>query len=128
MIGDGVDLVEWGAAETAVTVIATSIPVLRALFSELGSTSRSYIKSNSKDGFPGSQSHITRNKTNISTRQRPDPQDDLKDSDSDRSIWPGGKPYIMKTDEVTLTYDSRVVDGENMYEMGAMGGLRFEGR
>ncbi|KAK6080593.1 hypothetical protein SCUP234_05139 [Seiridium cupressi] len=126
---DGVDLVEWGAAETAVTVIATSIPVLRALFSELSSSARSYIKSSSKDGVPGNQSRMTKTTTQISTRQRPvSRDDDFRDSDSDKSIWPGGRPYIMKTDEITLTFDSRRADEEHGYEMGALGAAQFQKR
>ncbi|KAI4604391.1 hypothetical protein KJ359_000529 [Pestalotiopsis sp. 9143b] len=120
---DGVDLVEWGAAETAVTVIATSIPILRALFSELRSTARSNSKGTGKDAMPGSQSRFSRmSKTPavvVNARARPVSQQELNegDSDSDRSIWPGGKPYIMKTDEITLTYDERRGDEENGYEM-----------
>ncbi|KAF3015872.1 hypothetical protein E8E14_008475 [Neopestalotiopsis sp. 37M] len=130
---DGVDLVEWGAAETAVTVIATSIPILRALFSELRSTARSNSKGGTgKDAMPGnsySQSRLSRmSKTPagvlVSSRPaRPISQQELneEDSDSDRSIWPGGKPYIMKTDEITLTYDDRRRDEEHGYEMGHVG-------
>ncbi|KAI0174031.1 hypothetical protein BJ166DRAFT_574367 [Pestalotiopsis sp. NC0098] len=120
---DGVDLVEWGAAETAVTVIATSIPILRALFSELRSTARSNSKGTGKDAMPASQSRFSRmSKTPavvVNARARPVSQQELNegDSDSDRSIWPGGKPYIMKTDEITLTYDERRRDEENGYEM-----------
>jgi hypothetical protein len=122
--GDGVDLVEWGAAETAVTVIATSIPILRALFKELRSTARSYGKSTSKDGMPHSRSHITKSVAHVHSRPRPVSQEGLNDSDSDRSIWPGGKPYIMKTDEITLTYDDRPAGKEPGYEMGVVGGSR----
>ncbi|KAL8407727.1 hypothetical protein RB594_006532 [Gaeumannomyces avenae] len=40
---EGKDLVTWGAAETAVTIMATSIPVLRVLFRDM-SSSRGYVK------------------------------------------------------------------------------------
>lgn len=63
---DGVSLVQWGEAETAVTVIATSIPVFRVLISEFRSKARSYFRSRSdQDGKStfGTYATSTRNNT-----------------------------------------------------------------
>lgn len=53
---DGKDLVTWGAAETAVTIMAASIPVLRVLVRDMAS-SRGYVKSGeNKSGSGGASS------------------------------------------------------------------------
>ncbi|KLU89502.1 hypothetical protein MAPG_08473 [Magnaporthiopsis poae ATCC 64411] len=52
---EGKDLVTWGAAETAVTIIAASIPVLRVLLRDMAS-SRGYFRSGENKGGSGPSS------------------------------------------------------------------------
>lgn len=53
MLDEGKDLITWGSAETAVTIMAASIPVLRVLVRDIAS-SRGYFRSReSKSGSGG---------------------------------------------------------------------------
>ena len=54
----------WGTAESAVTIMAASIPVLRVLFRDLkSSTSRRYYGTNESDGTKNSRSSRSQNST-----------------------------------------------------------------
>jgi len=48
-------LILWGAAESGVTIMAASIPVLRTLFRDLNTISRKYYLSESKNATQGSR-------------------------------------------------------------------------
>ena len=48
---DGAPLVIWGVAETAVTIMAASIPVLRVLVRDVATTARYYRSKGNQDGY-----------------------------------------------------------------------------
>lgn len=120
---DGVPLVIWGAAETATTIIATSIPVLRALFSDIKKSAGKYFNDTGGSNS-GSRPQRSKNSTVIvsaarNNMQRSQIKDDQNDNSSDRSILPGGGGKggrILKTAEVSIDFNS-ARDEEADYEM-----------
>jgi hypothetical protein len=64
-IADGIDLFIWGNAETTVTIIAASIPILRVLIRDVKTSRRSDTNTKySKSEFPSEASQ--RNKVTVS--------------------------------------------------------------
>ncbi|OTB06547.1 hypothetical protein M426DRAFT_9677 [Hypoxylon sp. CI-4A] len=131
----GTTLVIWYVAESSVTIIAASIPVLRALIKEISSsidkynrsnTNKSGLKSQTKDTPRGLHaSHIVT--TVVGSRR--DPHDPHGDASSDKSILDAARApgkispgKIMQTQEVRLSYHDRSDnDSEQGYEMDYMG-------
>ncbi|KAF6814460.1 hypothetical protein CSOJ01_04011 [Colletotrichum sojae] len=136
---DGSDLVIWGTAESGVTIVAASIPVLRVLVRDVASSARKYYGGSSGTRTNGSRFGVARSNTVTvttttannshhgasrkgSTRRK----DKLADDRSDRSILGGEEELefgkIVKTHEVVVQYDRRSdYDGHNeSYEMNQM--------
>lgn len=114
---DGVDLFIWGNAESCVTIIAASIPILRVFVREAHTSAKKYYVSaeggtyadqrSKKSGRGGVQSRD--NTTLVASTQhsrsaRRNGDDDL----SDKSILGGlshdGK-HIVQTNEVAVEYE-----------------------
>ncbi|KAH8648679.1 hypothetical protein BX600DRAFT_442966 [Xylariales sp. PMI_506] len=122
---DGAPLVIWGSAETAITIVATSIPVLRVLLAQLkhpasrrdGSTWKSMPENTKNSGI----------KTNFSgIRARLDSTDDINETASDTSILQRG-PRIVKTSNVTTEYTSNMRDAKGRYEMDNLSHSGYRG-
>ena len=130
---DGIDLFIWGNAESAVTIIAASIPILRVLVREVRSTARRYYVS--KEGGTGSSGLRSRTGRNTqhntvvisggnltSSRHHSHVPSKVQDDSSDKSILSDG-PYsknangrIVRTNEINVAYQSRK-DADSDYEM-----------
>ncbi|KAI1276149.1 hypothetical protein F5Y07DRAFT_367327 [Xylaria sp. FL0933] len=137
-------LVIWFVAEPSTTIIAASIPVLRALIKEIHTsgaryfsgekyasgqrdisapkgTGRSNTKGNSRKGE--SAFHTSRVVTTVTGRGTKCPYDVHGDTGSDKSILEAttepGK--IMQTQEVRLSYHDRSDNDSEGYEMDVMG-------
>lgn len=115
---DGAQLVIWGNAEVATTIMAASIPVLRVLFLHAKSTAGRYYGSgehrSGRLGTSGrSKGHtvLTSSTRGEETRPKTTTGSNTGDDQSDRSILnatevhAGGK--IVRTNEVTLEYSER---------------------
>ena len=60
---DAVPLVLWGVAETAVTIIAASIPVLRVLVRDVSQSTRDFVRSKNTDTDGNNSSTHSRSKS-----------------------------------------------------------------
>ncbi|KAI0889261.1 uncharacterized protein GGS22DRAFT_153529 [Annulohypoxylon maeteangense] len=130
----GTTLVIWYVAESSVTIIAASIPVLRALIKEISSSIDRYGRSTANKSGMKSQTRSTPrvlHPSNIVTTvvsSRRDPNE-AGDASSDKSILdaahaPGKTSLgrIVQTQEVRLSYHDRSdMDSEAGYEMEYMG-------
>lgn len=130
----GTTLVIWYVAESAVTIIAASIPVLRALIKEISSSIDRYGRSTGdKTGLKSHPRSTPRclHASNVITTiigSRRDPQDPQGDADSDKSILDAGRApgklepgRIVQTQEIRLSYHDRSDhDSEQGYEMDYM--------
>jgi len=121
---DGIDLFIWGNAESAVTIIAASIPILRVLVREVRSTARRYYVS--KEGGTGSNTQhntvVISGGNLTSSRHHSHVPSKVQDDSSDKSILSDG-PYsknangrIVRTNEINVAYQSRK-DADSDYEM-----------
>ncbi|KAI6086112.1 hypothetical protein F4821DRAFT_278696 [Hypoxylon rubiginosum] len=128
----GTTLVIWYVAESSATIIAASIPVLRALIKEISSSIDRYGRSTGKSGAKSQTAkgtprglHASHVVTVISRR---DPHDPHGDASSDKSILDAGRApgkiepgRIMQTQEVRLSYHDRSDnDSDQGYEMDYM--------
>ncbi|RKU41325.1 hypothetical protein DL546_004840 [Coniochaeta pulveracea] len=119
---DGIDLFIWGNAESCVTIIAASIPILRVLIRDAKTSYRNYYVSEHNDN-PGAVSNRSKNNTVIVTAGRRTHHGTLKrDDDSEKSILDGepspGK--ILRRNEIVVEYQDRK-DGESIeYELSHM--------
>ncbi len=137
-------LVIWFAAEPATTIIAASIPVLRALIKELHTSGAKYfsgekygsgrrdesgVKGPARSHTKGSGSkkgdsafHTSRVVTTVTGRGTKYPYDVHGDTGSDKSILEAtaepGK--IMQTQEVRLSYHDRSDNDSMGYEMDVL--------
>jgi len=131
---DGIDLFIWGIAESAVTIVAASIPILRVLVREARTTARRYYVS--KDGASSgsglrSKAGRTQNNTvvissgNLASADRQANISKIQDDSSDKSILSDG-PYrasgtgngrIVRTKEVNVAYQSRKDTDSDDFEM-----------
>ncbi|KAK1996942.1 hypothetical protein LX36DRAFT_579471 [Colletotrichum falcatum] len=130
---DGSRLAVWGTCESGVTIMATSIPVLRVLIRDVATTARKYYGSS---GTRTNKSRIDRgdslNRTNTVTVTTSSPQkgsfrrkweklaDDRSDNSADSDIDFG---KIVRTKEIVVQYDTRsVIEGRHgNYELHQMG-------
>ncbi|KAI2621227.1 hypothetical protein GGR54DRAFT_647268 [Hypoxylon sp. NC1633] len=111
-------LVIWFVAEPAVTIIAASIPVLRALLKEISTNveqyNRSTGRSGSKSGASGALGglHVSETVTTVTSCRR-DPLDPYGDANSDKDVIYASRARseisggIMQTQEVRLSYHNR---------------------
>ncbi|KAI3331993.1 hypothetical protein HD806DRAFT_478994 [Xylariaceae sp. AK1471] len=143
-------LVIWYVAEPATTIIAASIPVLRALIKEIKTSGARYfsnekyiseqryasgrgngsgVKGTGRSGTKGSSGkrvtsafHTSRIVTTVTGHSK-DPYDLRGDTGSDKSILEAtAEPgKIMQTQEVRLSYHDRSDIDEMGYEMDVMG-------
>ncbi|KAI0160973.1 hypothetical protein GGR52DRAFT_154166 [Hypoxylon sp. FL1284] len=126
----GTTLVIWYVAESSATIVAASIPVLRALIKEISSSIDRYGRSTeTKSGGKGHSRgtprglHASHVVTTVVSRR--DPLDPYGDADSDKSILEGARSpgkleagRIMQTQEIRLSYHDRSDnDSEQGYEM-----------
>lgn len=135
---DGVDLFIWGNAESCVTIVAASIPVLRVLIRDVATTAarRYYASSGSQGGTKALKSQNTHVAASSARRSRIDNLARKEDDSSDRSILDGQtgvgvavcdntlpihhpSGQIMRTDEVAVEYHERK-GGYEMQNMGRM--------
>ncbi|KAF6798759.1 integral membrane protein [Colletotrichum musicola] len=129
---DGVDLFIWGNAESCVTIVAASIPVLRVLIREVRSSGRRYYISGGprpEDAFSSStlqpraaRKEPARTIVTVSGGRTPKTPDNW----SDRSILddthsPG---HIVQTREVAVEFEARR-DSDSMFEMHQLGNHRI---
>lgn len=133
-------LVIWYVAEPATTIVAASIPVLRALIKELHSSGAKYLsgekyasgrpdasgaktpKGASKRGE--SALHTSRVVTTVTgCRGAKYPYDPHGDTSSDKSILEGATEpgKIMQTQEIRLSYHDKSDNDSMGYEMDVMG-------
>lgn len=118
---DGVVLFVWGNAESCVTIIAASIPILRVFARELKtSTRRYYATSGERDYATGTKR--TRNNTVVTatkSRLARDKSEEWSDSKSilDERVSSPGK--IIATSEIAVEYRPRKSD-EREFEMTHM--------
>ncbi|KAK6082556.1 integral membrane protein [Seiridium cupressi] len=111
---DGGDLSIWSMAEIHTTIMAASIPVLRALGREITSSAGRYY----------AQSHdrtrrYTRtgdNTVTITSSKRPPANYQSHDGASDKSILHGGIGKIMQVNEIQIKYGNNS-DNEGAYEL-----------
>ncbi|KAI0129613.1 hypothetical protein BJ170DRAFT_731208 [Xylariales sp. AK1849] len=106
---EGGDLVTWGTAETATTVIAISIPVLRALVRRWTVSTARFQKSTSQDGTPG-RLHLSGKKTNDTSDAQSAAREGRSDTASDQSLLPKQEDDTTRSAEVTMTNDRRLGD------------------
>jgi hypothetical protein len=114
---DGIVLFIWGNAESCVTIIAASIPILRVFARDIKTTTRRYYATGAETYGPGTKR--TRNNTVVVTATRSRAGREKQDDWSDKSILDNqnnsaGK--IMHTSEVVVDYRTRKSD-EKDYEM-----------
>ncbi|XXG98193.1 molecular chaperone [Hypoxylon texense] len=129
----GTTLAIWFVAEPSVTIIAASIPVLRALVKEISPSTDRYGRSTSKKSGSKSLNKGTprglhgSNTVTVIGPQR-DPYDPHGDAGSDKSILDVGRApgkiepgRIMQTQEIRLSYQVRSSnDSDQGYEMDYM--------
>ncbi|KAK6957452.1 hypothetical protein Daesc_000237 [Daldinia eschscholtzii] len=140
LAAQGTTLVIWYVAEAAVTIIAASIPVLRALIKDISSSldrynrstgNKSGLKSHTKNTPRGLHASNVVTTVVSSRRNAHDPHDPHGDAGSDISILEGahapGKSStsrggIVQTQEIRLSYHERSDnESEQGYEMESMG-------
>ncbi|KAI5865176.1 hypothetical protein GGS23DRAFT_412999 [Durotheca rogersii] len=133
----GTTLVIWYAAEPSVTIIAASIPVLRALIKGISSSVDRHHLSNSKSGLKSQTQSRTKSTpkglcpSSVVTKigPRKDKHDPHDDAGSDKSILDAVREpanvepgRILQTQEVRLSYHERSDnESEQWYEMECMG-------
>ncbi|KAB5578193.1 hypothetical protein GE09DRAFT_953002 [Coniochaeta sp. 2T2.1] len=122
---DGIDLFIWGNAESCVTIIAASIPILRVLIRDVKTSYRNYYVSEQNDNQTGTRRSRTRGQSSVvvtaGRRNNSDSKNKLDDG-SEKSILDGraspGK--IVRRNEIVVEYQDRK-DGESVeYELGHM--------
>lgn len=108
---DGSGLVIWGTAETAVTIVATTIPVLRVLIHGLKGRP---CRTTSTDEWTHKKTRTGRSTAVITadrSRFEQNNTSDMSQKHDDRSDWhivPGaGDGKIMQTREVAVEYEDR---------------------
>ncbi|KAI0141843.1 hypothetical protein GGR57DRAFT_397830 [Xylariaceae sp. FL1272] len=134
-------LVIWYVSEAATTIIAASIPVLRALIRDIKTSSNKYFKSkygsghlesgtggtstNKRSRNHHSALHSSRVVTTVTGKRSVKKEADMYgDTSSDKSILEGnhGTGQIVQTQEIRLSYHDRNDSDSNMgYEMDVMG-------
>ncbi|KAI0388038.1 hypothetical protein F5Y04DRAFT_274892 [Hypomontagnella monticulosa] len=125
----GTTLVIWYVAESAVTIIAASIPVLRALIKDISSSVDRYNRSTGNKSGLKSTKNTPRglHGSNVITTvvgSRRNPHDPHGDADSDKSILDAARApgKIVQTQEIRLSFHDRSDnDSEQGYEMEYMG-------
>ena len=129
---DGVDLFIWGNAESSVTIVAASIPILRVLVREARTTARRYyVSKDATSSGSGLRSKAGRTQTNtvvissgnLASANRQANISKIQDDSSDKSILSDG-PYrasgnsrIVRTKEVNVAYQSRKDTDSDDFEM-----------
>ena len=111
---DGIDLFIWGNAESCVTIIAASIPILRVFVRDVQTSARKYYlntdgESQTNQGSKKSKRNITAVASTQHSRSTGRKGDD---DSSDKSILDGfsshGK-HIMQTNEIAVEYEMKHV-------------------
>lgn len=123
MIDDGVDLFIWGNAESCVTIIAASVPILRVLIRDVKTSYRNYYVSEQNDNNTAPNRSRTRGQNSVvvtAGRRSHNPSTNKLDDGSEESILDGraspGK--IVRRNEIVVEYQDRK-DGESVeYELG----------
>lgn len=125
MIDDGVDLFIWGNAESCVTIIAASVPILRVLIRDVKTSYRNYYVSEQNDNNTASKRSRVRGQNSVvvtAGRRSHITSTNKLDDGSEKSILEGraspGK--IVRRNEIVVEYQDRK-DGESVeYELGHM--------
>ncbi|KAI1077099.1 hypothetical protein F5B20DRAFT_593125 [Whalleya microplaca] len=139
----GTTLVLWYTAESATTIIAASIPVLRALIKEIHTSADRYFRSGKSGLKSSSKSEARKSEARRSEARRTlprgvhgshivttvvcsrrDPSDSHGDAGSDVSILEAAPEpgKITQTQEIRLSYHDRSSDNDTMgYEMECVG-------
>ncbi|OIW28115.1 hypothetical protein CONLIGDRAFT_655703 [Coniochaeta ligniaria NRRL 30616] len=120
---DGVDLFIWGNAESCVTIIAASVPILRVLIRDVKTSYRNYYVSEQNDNNTAPNRSRTRGQNSVvvtAGRRSHNPSTNKLDDGSEKSILDGraspGK--IVRRNEIVVEYQDRK-DGESVeYELG----------
>ncbi|EON97869.1 putative integral membrane protein [Phaeoacremonium minimum UCRPA7] len=116
---DGIDLFIWGNAESCVTIIAASIPILRVLIRDAKTTARRYYIANDE----GDENGLKRSNTNtvVVSAQHNSRQESggKRDDGSDRSILENSTDSwgIMRTKEIAVEFQDRGSEGAPHFEM-----------
>jgi len=115
---DGVILFIWGNAESCVTIIAASIPILRVFARDIKTTTMRYYATGADTRGYGEGTKRTRNNTVVVTATRSRAGREKQDDWSDKSILDNQKSpgRIMQTNEIEVEYRTRASD-EKDYEM-----------
>jgi hypothetical protein len=122
---DGIDLFIWGNAESCVTIIAASIPILRVLIRDVKTSYRNYYVSEYNDNHTASKRSRVRGQNSVVVtggRRTHTTSSNKLDDGSEKSILEGrtspGK--IVRRNEIVVEYQDRK-DGESVeYELGHM--------
>src|SRR3569833_2847478 len=118
---DGVDLFLWGNAESNVTIIAASIPILRVLIREVKTSARRYYVSNGNTATGLRSNGRTLNNTIVISGGAVQTQNSQKQDDqSDKSILGGADASrngrIVRTNEINVEYRTRRDGDSDEYE------------
>lgn len=115
---DGVILFIWGNAESCVTIIACSIPILRVFARDIKTTTMRYYTAAGGTNAYGDDTKRTRNNTVVVTASRSRMGREKQDDWSDKSILDNQKSpgRIMQTSEVEVEYRTRKSDDKE-YQM-----------
>jgi hypothetical protein len=128
-------------AEPSITIVAASIPVLRALIKEIKTSGARYFGSDRHSSGPkgtgqsgtkgpsrrgGSAAFHQSNIVTTVTGQPKDSYDFHRDTGSDKSILeaPAAPGQIRQTQEVRLSYHDRSDNDSVAYEMDVVGNRR----
>jgi hypothetical protein len=122
---DGVDLFIWGNAESSVTIIAASIPILRVLVREARTSARRYYmtKEGASSATRSRNGRSQHNTVVISTGtggvSRTVISKPKLDNSSDKSILsdPPANGKIMRTNEINVAYQSRLDNDSEEFEL-----------
>jgi len=108
-------LILWGAAESGVTIMAASIPVLRTLFRDLNTISRRYYISESKSATQNSRvattKHVDTNTVVISAGPAPD-RTNKSSSSIERCPLRDSQGQILQSTEVVVAVEYRKEEEE----------------
>lgn len=125
-IDEGIDLFIWGNAESCVTIVAASIPILRVLIRDVKTSYRKYYVSEHNDNTSSARKSRVRGPNHsvvVTAGRRSNNASGSKlDDGSEKSILDGktSSGKIVRRNEVVIEFQDRK-DGESVeYELGHM--------
>lgn len=122
---DGIDLFIWGNAESCVTIIAASVPILRVLIRDVKTSYRNYYVSEHNDNTTASKHAKSRGQNSVVVTggcRSMNPSTNQLDDGSEKSILEGSASpgKIIRRNEVVVEYQDRKEGDDIEYELGRM--------